>query len=383
MKLVQGNEAVVMGALAGGLDFYAGYPITPATEIMEQMARILPSRGGVFIQMEDELAALGAVIGAAWGGMRAMTATSGPGFSLMQEHIGYAAMTQTPCVVVDSQRVGPSTGQPTMPAQGDVMQARWGTHGDRASIVLTASSVKDVFDVTRSAFVWAQDYRLPVIVLLDAVLSHMRENVELPAVEGPLIRQPQTAIDNQPPFGSHSFRPFTNNTRTIVSGLSHDEYGMTRGAVGRQAEAIIRGQIEEVERDYKRIVHYRRYQLDDAKWAIVAYGITARAARAAINVLRESGIQIGLLELITLWPFPEQTIYELAQSVEGILMPELNLGQLVLPLKAAVAGLAPVFSMGRADGELFRPEEIAETVGRLAHQNVAISHVMRGGKRDA
>jgi 2-oxoglutarate ferredoxin oxidoreductase subunit alpha len=383
MRLVQGNEAAVMGALAGGCNFYAGYPITPATEIMEQMSRILPSRGAVFIQMEDELAALGAVIGAAWGGMRAMTATSGPGFSLMQEHIGYAAMTQTPCVVIDSQRVGPSTGQPTMPAQGDVMQARWGSHGDRAAIVLTASSVKDVFDVTRLAFEWAQDYRLPVIILLDAVLSHMRENVELPPVPDPIARKPVAVREDQPAFGSHPFIPFSGSTRTIVSGLSHDERGMTRGAIGQDAEQIIRNQLAEVDRDYKRIVQFRRYRLDDATWAIVAYGITARAARAAVNSLRESGLRVGLLELVTLWPFPEQTIHELAASVQGILMPELNLGQMIWPLKASVAGLAPVSSMGRADGELFRPEEIVQTINRLDHRNAAISSVIGGGKHHA
>ncbi len=373
MKLVQGNEAAVMGALAGGLDFYAGYPITPATEIMEQLSRILPSRGGVFIQMEDELAALGAVIGAAWGGMRAMTATSGPGFSLMQEHIGYAAMTQTPCVVIDSQRIGPSTGQPTMPAQGDVMQARWGSHGDRAALVLTASSVKDVFDMTRQAFIWAQDYRLPVIVLLDAVLSHMRENVELPPVPGPMTRQNAQIPENQPPFGSHPFQPFSDSTRTIVSGLSHDEDGMTQGSIGHQAEQIIRNQMADLDRDYSQIVQYRRYQLDDAKWAIVAYGITARAARAAVHLLRESGIRVGLLELMTLWPFPEKTVQEMAHVVHGLLIPELNLGQIVLPLKAAVCGLTPVFFMGRADGELFQPEEIAERIVRLDQKDVGVS----------
>ncbi|MCL4318365.1 MAG: 2-oxoacid:acceptor oxidoreductase subunit alpha [Firmicutes bacterium] len=362
MRLVQGNEAVVLGALAGGCNFYAGYPITPATEIMEQMARVLPARGGVFIQMEDELAALGAVIGAAWGGMRGMTATSGPGFSLMQEHIGYAAMTQTPCVIVDSQRVGPSTGQPTMPAQGDVMQARWGSHGDRPAIVVTASSVKDAYQMTQLSFEWADTYRLPVIVLLDAVLSHMRENVELPPAPPPFSRTLSPDVDVQKPFGNHPFVPFAETTRTIVTGLAHDETGATRGAVGHASEKIIRDAFDRLNRDYAAITQYREYRLEDAEWAVVSYGITARAARAAVDILRGDGMRVGLLELISLWPFPEPTVQSLARQVQGILMPELNLGQLILPLRAAVEGICPVAGLGRADGELFTPEEIANAM---------------------
>ncbi|MCL5066337.1 MAG: 2-oxoacid:acceptor oxidoreductase subunit alpha [Firmicutes bacterium] len=365
MRLVQGNEAVVLGALAAGCNFYAGYPITPATEIMEQMARMLPGRGGVFIQMEDELAALGAVIGATWGGMRAMTATSGPGFSLMQEHIGYAAMTQTPCVVVDSQRIGPSTGQPTMPAQGDVMQARWGSHGDRPAIVVTASSVKDVYDMTQQSFTWAFTYRLPVVLLLDAVLSHMRENIELPAVSPPSLPTSADSADSEDPykpFGNHPFVPFSANTRTIVSGLAHDETGNTRGAVGPASEQILRDSLSHLDEDYQKITRHRNYRLEDAQWLIISYGITARAARAAVDILRESGVRAGLLELMTLWPFPELIVKSIARHVQGILLPELNLGQLVLPLRAAVGGLCPVAGLGRADGELFTPEAIAQAM---------------------
>ncbi len=377
MRLVQGNEAVVWGALAGGCNFYAGYPITPATEIMEYMARLLPGRGGVFIQMEDELAALAAVIGAAWGGMRGMTATSGPGFSLMQEHIGYAAMSQTPCVVVDSQRVGPSTGQPTMPAQGDVMQARWGAHGDRPALVMTASSVKDVYDTTRLGFEWAYAYRVPVIILLDAVLSHMRENIELPAVApSPEISQPTGGMS--PPFGPYPFVPFSAATRTIVSGLAHDESGATRGSgIGAASERILQGALRQIEKDASRIARCRTDRLEDAEWAIVSYGITARAARSAIDLLRRDGVRVGLLELHTLWPFPEHIVREVARKVRGMLMPELNLGQLVLPLRSAVEGICPVSALGRADGELFTPEAIAaamteeiqqiEVGGRVSH----------------
>ncbi len=377
MRLVQGNEAVVWGALASGCNFYAGYPITPATEIMEYMARLLPGRGGVFIQMEDELAALGAVIGAAWGGMRGMTATSGPGFSLMQEHIGYAAMSQTPCVVVDSQRVGPSTGQPTMPAQGDVMQARWGSHGDRPALVVTASSVKEVYDTTRLSFEWAYAYRVPVIILLDAVLSHMRENIELPVLPAS-AELASPSGDPELPFGSHPFMPFSAATRTIVSGLAHDESGATRGSgIGTANEQILKGAIRQIENDAPRLARCRADRLEDAEWAIVSYGITARTARSAVDLLRADGVRVGLLELHTLWPFPEQIVQALAQRVRGMLMAELNLGQLVLSLRAAAQGMCPVSGLGRADGELFTPEAIAaamsaeirqiEVGGRMSH----------------
>jgi 2-oxoglutarate ferredoxin oxidoreductase subunit alpha len=367
MRLVQGNEAVALGALAGGCDFYAGYPITPATEIMELMARWLPARGGVFIQMEDELAALAAVIGAAWGGRRAMTATSGPGFSLMQEHIGYAAITETPCVIVDSQRVGPSTGQPTMPAQGDVMQARWGAHGDRPAIVVTASSVRDAFDVTARAFQWADRFRLPVIVLLDAVLSHMRENVELPDVAPPPRRERPAAADPEHPFGGTPFLPFAEDTRTIVSGLSHDERGRTKGAIGRAAERMLRDHLARIEAAAAEIERVTAYRLDDAQWVLVAYGITARAARAAVDQLRDGGVPAGLMELGTLWPFPETAVQQVAERAAALILPELNLGQLVWPLRASVAGRAPVVSLGRADGDLFRPEELVQAVLDVVH----------------
>ncbi len=361
MRLIQGNEACALGAVRAGCSFYAGYPITPASEIMEWMARWLPPRGGVFIQMEDEIAALGAVIGASWAGAKAMTATSGPGFSLMQEHIGYAAMTETPCVIVDSQRGGPSTGLPTLPSQGDVMQARWGAHGDRAAIVLTASSVRDTYEVTVAAFNLSETYRVPVILLLDATLSHMRENVELPDVEV-VDRKRPASLEGFQPFAGPEFLAFGEGVPLVVTGLAHAQSGRPRSSDGANLERMLRRSIDRLTADLDRITRYRACHLEDARFVILAYGITARAARAAVERLRGDGIPAGLLELQTLWPFPEPLVAEVARRADVVIVPELNLGQLLWPVRAAVAGVAPVVPLNRADGKLFTPEEIAAAV---------------------
>jgi len=368
VKLIQGNEACALGAMQAGCRFFAGYPITPATEIMEWMARLLPPERGVFIQMEDEIAALAAVIGASWGGAKAMTATSGPGFSLMQEHVGYAAMTETPCVIVDSQRGGPSTGLPTLPAQGDVMQARWGSHGDRAAIVLTASTVRDVYEVTVAAFNLSETYRLPVVLLLDATLSHMRENVELPAL--PVVnRCPPSGADFQP-FAGTAFQAFGDGPPIVVTGLAHAASGRPRASDGPNLDRMLRRSIARIEEadDGRR---YRGTALEDAEHLILAYGITARSAAGAVQLLRREGVRAGLLELQTLWPFPERLVRDLAEQVEDVVVAELNLGQLVLPVRAAVGGAAPVRHLGRADGTLFSPEEIAAAVHTAGDREVA------------
>jgi 2-oxoglutarate ferredoxin oxidoreductase subunit alpha len=343
-RLIQGNEACALGALHAGCSFYAGYPITPASEIMETLARRLPAVGGVFIQMEDEIGALAAVIGAAWAGAKAMTATSGPGFSLMQENLGYAAMTQTPCVVVDSQRAGPSTGLPTLTSQGDVMQARWGTHGDRAALVLTASSVRD-------------RHRLPVVLLLDATLSHMRENVLLPEVSVEERRAP-ASLEGFEPFGGAEFLPFGAGSRIVVTGLAHQASGRPAASDGAGAERMLRRAVDDVAADPGVFLH-RAEATEDAELVILAYGITARTAKAAVGQLRADGVRAGLVELQTLWPFPERLVARLAGETAVLLVPELNLGQLVLPVRAAAAGGARVVPLNRADGVLFSPEEIA------------------------
>jgi 2-oxoglutarate/2-oxoacid ferredoxin oxidoreductase subunit alpha len=362
-QLIQGNEACALGAVTAGCSFFAGYPISPSSEIMEWMARLLPARGGVFVQMEDELSSMGAVIGASWTGAKAMTATSGPGFSLMQEHIGYAAMTETPCVIVNAQRVGPSTGMPTMPAQGDVMQARWGSHGDRPAIALTASSVLDTYTMTIEAFNLSERYRLPVVLLLDATLAHMRENMAFPEI--PVVDRARPAsLDGFQPFGSPEFLPFGEGARFIVSGLSHDEAGHQRASASDAGERLVRRSIERLDRDADQITHTRQEELEDAELVFVTYGITARAARAAVRSLREDGVRAGLLELLTLWPFPRELVGAVAHAARAVVVPELNLGQVVL-LVRALAGTTPVVPLGRMDGVLLGPDDIAAT-GRSA-----------------
>ncbi len=361
-QLIQGNEACALGAVHAGCSFFAGYPISPSSEIMEWMARLLPARGGVFVQMEDELASLGAVIGASWTGAKAMTATSGPGFSLMQEHIGYAAMTETPCVIVDSQRVGPSTGMPTMPAQGDVMQARWGSHGDRPAIVLTASSVRDTYEMTVEAFNLSETYRLPVVLLLDATLSHMRENMTFPELEV-VTRARPSSTEGFEPFGSPEFLPLGNGARFMVTGLAHDETGHERASNGA-GDRLLRRAIDRLDADVERITHTRRYQLEDASLVFVSYGITARAARAAVDQLRAEGVRAGLLELLTLWPVPDALVSSVAHQADAVVVPELNLGQVAMLVRARAAG-TPTFQLGRINGTLLRPDEIA-SAGRSA-----------------
>jgi 2-oxoglutarate ferredoxin oxidoreductase subunit alpha len=370
VRVIQGNEACALGALHAGCTFYAGYPITPASEIMETLARRLPAVGGVFIQMEDEIGALAAVIGAAWAGAKAMTATSGPGFSLMQENLGYAAMTGTPCVVVDSQRAGPSTGLPTLTSQGDVMQARWGTHGDRAALVLTASSVRDVYEMTVRAFNLSERHRLPVVLLLDATLSHMRENVLLPEVPVEERRAP-ASLEGFEPFAGAEFLPFGAGARIVVTGLAHQASGRPAASDGAGAERMLRRAITNVETDPEVFLH-RAEETEDAELVILAYGITARAAKAAVRLLRTDGVRTGLVELQTLWPFPESFVARLAGQTEVLLVPELNLGQLVLPVRAAAAGQARVVALNRADGVLFSPEEIAQAARRALTEREAI-----------
>ena len=361
MRLIQGNEACALGALHAGCTYYAGYPITPASEIMEQMARMLPARHGVFVQMEDEIAAMAAVIGASWAGAKAMTATSGPGFSLMQENLGYAAMTETPCVVVDSQRMGPSTGLPTLPSQGDVMQARWGSHGDRPGVTLTASSVRQVFDVTVAAFNISERYRVPVILLLDAVVSHMREGVELPDL--PVVTR-QAPADPAAflPFGGTDFMPLGAGKPIVVTGLAHAASGLPRATDGANAARMLQRVVDRIDAAGEEILRTRAVALEDAEVGIIAYGISARPARGAVELLRAEGIRAGLLELETIWPLPERAILDLAARTRLLLVPEMNLGQLVLAIRATVEGRTPVLALNRVDGQVFPPAEIAAVI---------------------
>ncbi len=378
-KLVMGNEAVALGAIAAGCDFFAGYPITPATEILEEMGKMLPPRGGVFLQMEDELSAIAAVIGAAWGGASPMTATSGPGFSLMQENLGYASITQTPCVIVDAQRGGPSTGLPTLASQGDVMQARFGSHGDRPTLVITASSVKECYESTVLAFKMARKHRLPVVLLIDAVIAHMREPFELPPTPPPQKASFPEIDSDSPRFGDVPFVPFGHGPVTVVTGLSHQANGLAETQRGLHTEQMMRTTTQNLCNDPEiRRSWVSGYRLEDADIAIAAYGITARAAREAVELLRGDGIRAGLLDLKVLWPFPNQILRETANQVATIVVPELNLGQIVLPLKAAVEGRAEVHSLNLADGTLLTPEDIAEFAAKQMNSTKEVADAQAG-----
>lgn len=360
-RLVQGNEACAHASLYAGCNFYAGYPITPSSEIMEILSHEMPRQGRTFIQMEDEIASISAIIGAAWGGAKAMTATSGPGFSLMQEGIGYAAITETPCVIVNCQRWGPSTGQPTKGAQGDVMQAIWGTHGDHPVIVLTASDVRDAFDMTVRAFNFAEQYRVPVMLLLDEVLAHMRENIVWPAKgDIPVVeRKMPTDVKNHKPFGSDAFLPFGAGARFHVTGLAHGAEGF---AANDEAAAVeLRRMMGKIHDFTRELAIFDRFMLDDADVAIISYGITSRPAASAVKLLRDNGIKAGLLSLKTLWPFPEHLVAEVADQVDTILVPELNMGQMVREIARAANGKCRVIPVNRIDGHLLTPQQIADS----------------------
>ncbi|MGC8946268.1 MAG: 2-oxoacid:acceptor oxidoreductase subunit alpha [Anaerolineae bacterium] len=362
--LMQGDEACAEGAIAAGCTFFAGYPITPATEIAEHMARRLPQIGGVFIQMEDEIASISAVIGAAVGGAKAMTATSGPGFSLMQENIGYAAMTEIPCVIVDVQRLGPSTGRPTSPSQGDVMQARWGTHGDHPIIALSPSSVRETFDLTVAAFNFAEKYRTPVILLMDEVVGHMREGVELP--DPATIERVERAETLVPPEWYKPYEnlpsdippliPFGRGYRYHITGLHHDERGYPTerpDEIGPWLERIFR----KIQRNLSDILLYEEEGVEGARTLVVAYGAVARSAHHAVRMARQRGRKVGFLKLQTIWPFPEEVVELAARSARRVIVPELNLGQLALEVERVV-GRERVRRVNRADGEMIKPSDI-------------------------
>ncbi len=366
-RLIQGNEACALGAVAAGCRLYAGYPITPSSEIAEYMARHLPEEDGVFVQMEDEISSLGAVIGASFAGARAMTATSGPGFSLMQEHIGYAVMAEAPCVIVDVMRAGPSTGRPTSPSQGDVMAARWGTHGDHPAIVLTPASVTEIFQLTVRAFELAETLRMPVIVLYDEVLGHTRETVELPprveitgrptpSVAPSEFRPKEAGPDGVPPLPA-----FGDGYRFHVTGLTHDERGFPTDEA-EVAGRLIRRLHAKVDAHRDDIVEVETLMCDDADVVIFAFGIVARAAKEAVMVARAQGLRVGLLRPRTIWPFPDREVAEITAGASVVLVAEMNLGQVVREVERAVAGNARVEGLFRADGEAIDPEEILQAL---------------------
>jgi len=364
-KLLMGNEACAEGALAAGVRFYGGYPITPSNEIGEIMSNRLPAAGGRFIQMEDEIGSMAAIIGASIAGLKSMTATSGPGFSLMQENLGFAAIAEVPCVVVNVMRAGPSTGMPTLPAQGDVMQARWGTHGDHPSIVLCPSSVREVFDLTVTAVNFSEKYRMPVILLMDEVIGHLREKVTLPQPESiQVVERPRPDCPPEwyKPFedtktGVPPMAAFGDGYRYHITGLTHDSMGFPTTKKD-EVEALIQRLFRKIRQGFEEIMLYETFLMEDATAAIVAYGCTARSAKSAVLMLRKEGMKVGLLKLSTIWPFPRVAVESLPEQVQDLAVPEMNMGQLYREVVRVGRGRFRVRKVSRIDGELITPQEI-------------------------
>ena len=373
-RLMQGNEACAEAAIAAGVNFFAGYPITPSTEIAETMAKLLPQAGGKFIQMEDEIASMGAILGASLAGCKVMDATSGPGFSLKQELIGYAACAEIPCVLVDVQRVGPSTGQPTAPSQGDVMQVRWGTHGDHPVIALSPWSVRETFDATVMAVNYAERFRTPVMLLMDEMVGHLREKVELPDKVDiyPRRKPTKTRAEGYQPFAPEAdlvpnVADFGEGYHIHVTGLIHDETGFPVGSP-KVTEDSIRRLHEKIERAGEEIIHTESYFMDDAEYAVVSFGGTARTAYEAVREARESGKKVGLVRLLTIWPFADKVIAELAAKVKGIVVAELNYGQIVHEVRRAANGACPVSLCGKYNMRAFEPGEILASIDELVKE---------------
>ena len=372
--LLQGDEAVVEGGMAAGADFFAGYPITPASEIAEGFAEQLPEKGGKFIQMEDEIAGMGCIVGASLAGAKAITATSGPGFSLKQENLGFAIMVEAPCVVVNVQRVGPSTGLPTSPSQGDIMQAKWGTHGDHPIIALSPSSVSETFDLTVTAFNLAEKYRIPVILLLDEIVGHMREKITIPPSE-------ELEIINRKkpkPEDKDNFYPYEETEDLIPpmpdygtgfkyhsTGLFHDKTGFPRGKT-EDARKLMDRLMGKINNNLDDIIHLEEDLNGDEDVVVLAYGSTVRSAISAVNQVREDGVKAGWVKLKTIWPFADDYVRELAEKVDRIIVPELNMGQLIGEVKRVAAGKAEVTGINRYDGTLITPADVvAEIKGAL------------------
>jgi len=366
---IHGDAACAEGGIAAGCRFFAGYPITPATEVAERMARRLPQVGGIYIQMEDEIASMAAILGASWGGVKSMTSTSGPGFSLMMENIGLGMMTETPCVVVNIQRGGPSTGLPTLVGQADVMQARWGAHGDYGCIALAPSSPQECFDLTVHAFNLSEIYRLPVFVLGDEVVGHMTEKVVIPRREDlKIVSRPKPT--HKPadylPFDSTGSLPAPmavvgEGYHVHVTGLTHDERGYPVITAPVQ-ERNIRHIVDKIRRNARKIIKTDSVGLDDAEVVVIAYGCTARVARQAVENLRSAGRKAGLLRLVTLWPFPSDLVKSLAERVKAFIVPEINYGQMAYEVERIAQGKTETVLMALMGGSIHTPEEIEAVV---------------------
>jgi 2-oxoglutarate ferredoxin oxidoreductase subunit alpha len=363
----QGNQACAEAAITAGCRFFAGYPITPASEIAEHLALRLPQEDGIAIQMEDELAALGAVIGASWAGAKAMTATSGPGFSLMQENIGYAFMTETPCVIVNAQRVGPSTGQATKCGQGDVMQTRWGTHGDYASIVLSPNSVQEMFDLTIKAFNLAEKYRTPVILLADEITAHMREPVTVPSSNKiEIVDRKKPKPTDKAFFGSKEIPPMPPVGRgfnVAVTGSTHNEYGIRYTSDPAVHRHLVERLVGKIRKNATEILDIEDYNINKCEAAVISYGCTSRAIYETVNLAKKKRINLGFLRLKTIWPFPDDVIQAIAKNARILFVPEMNLGQIFYEVERAVHGMVPVIPVNKiGGGEMITPEELLAKV---------------------
>ena len=363
----QGNEACAEAAIVAGCLFFAGYPITPASEIAEHLAKKLPKIGGIAIQMEDELASIGAVVGASWAGAKPMTATSGPGFSLMQETIGYAFMTETPCVIIDVQRLGPSTGQATKCGQGDVMQARWGTHGDYSAIALSPNSAQEMFELTIKAFNLAEKYRTPVILLADEEIAHMREQVTIPSLADIEIvnrRKPkpgETAF-----FGLEEVPPMPavgEGYNVAVTGSTHNEYGIRFTADPNVHKRLVERLNSKIQDHADELAEAETHNIDDCQIGIISFGCTSRAIYEAVENAEAKGVTVGYARLKTIWPFPEKIVKELAKTAEKIIVPEMNLKQLYYEVQRVTNGSSEIIALNKiGGGELITPEELTAKI---------------------
>lgn len=368
MKFMQGNEAVVHGAIAAGARFFAGYPITPSSEIAENCSLLLPKVGGTFIQMEDEMASLACVEGASCAGVMAFTATSGPGFCIMQEHIGHALMCEIPCVIVVVQRGGPSTGLATKPAQGDVMQARWGCNGDHSIIALSPSSVEECYELTAKAFYFAEKYRTPVIVLSDGITGKMYENVnlrplspeELPPARIPDCKPEDYRTYNFDPDNIPVLAPFGTEYQVHLSSAMHNELGYSFGSP-ENSHRCVHYLVDKIDSHIDDITMIKSYEMDDAELVLISYGCSARSARGAVEQLRREGVKAGLLQLLTIWPFPKKEVSEALRRAKVAAVPELNLGQIYQEVAACNAGTR-LISVNKVKGELLTPQEIIDAV---------------------
>ncbi len=373
LQNLEGNHACALGAIAAGCRFYAGYPITPSSEIAERMSKELPGVDGIFIQMEDEIASMGAILGASMGGMKVMTATSGPGFSLKQENLGYAAGAEIPCVVVNVMRGGPSTGLPTRPAQGDIMQARWGTHGDHPIIVITPASVPEIYEQTIRAFNLAETLRVPVIILYDEAIGHLRETVEIKDSNSIEINNRKWASEV-----TDSFQPYAagedkipemvrpgDGFRTHTTGLTHAPDGFPTQDPELVSQYMDR-LLGKLGHHGDLVESYETIELDDAELLVVSYGITSRAARRAVKLARAEGIKVGMFRPITLWPFPAKAFKEILASIKSVLVPEMNAGQLIEEIERYRPEGCDIAGLNRIDGETITPEQILDRIRELA-----------------